>query len=131
MSSSWALTTDPTAPQDIFLDDTGNWAFVRESAYVAQSLKTRLNFYYGEWFLDTSLGVDYFGSILVKPADIVTSEALIKDTILNTKDVTALLTYNDRFSPRSRVYGVDFSVTTVYSPDNTAVLTQSITVLAR
>lgn len=109
-----------TGQPDIYFVD-GQIAFVTEKEYVAQRIQTRLLLFLGEWFLDTSQGVDWFGSILTKPVNMVTIEGILKATIINTPDVTELLTFTSDFQKGVREYNVNFSVDTVYGQVNGGV----------
>ena len=112
MSTTLALTNDSNS-QDIYFVE-GQLAFVTGKDYVAQRVRTRLQLFLGEWFLDTSQGVPWFQEILVKPANIVTTQALIKNTILNTPDVTGIESYSDSFDGTSRTYTVTAVINSVY-----------------
>lgn len=46
---------------DLYRDETGSLVRVED---VSQRLKTRLQFFLGEWFLDTSAGTPYLQTIL-------------------------------------------------------------------
>lgn len=49
---------------------------------VAQNVRTRLKFFLGEWFLDTTDGTDWFGSVLGKGSVLATRESVIRRRIL-------------------------------------------------
>lgn len=116
MSSSLGLKINPVnGQQDIYFVD-GQLAFVTDADYVAQRIQTRLLTQLGEWFLDTSIGVDWYGSIFVKPVNLVLVEAILKQTIINTPDVNALLSFESDFEVDTRQYNVVFTVDTVYGP---------------
>lgn len=112
MGTNLALTNDSN-PQDIYFVN-GQLAFVTEKDYVAQRVRTRLQLFLGEWFLDISQGVPWFEEILVKPANIVTTQALIKNTILNTPEVTGIESYSDSFDPVNRKYTVNTVINSIY-----------------
>ncbi|MBD8680291.1 hypothetical protein [Pseudomonas sp. CFBP 13719] len=54
------------------------------AAEVAQNVVTRLKFFLGEWFLDTSDGTDWFGSVLGKGSAMASRESVIRRRILLT-----------------------------------------------
>jgi hypothetical protein len=64
---------------------------------VAQSIKTRLKLWQGEWFLDNTAGTPWRQSILGRSAN---PDAFIKQAILGTQGVTALVSYNSSLSGR-------------------------------
>lgn len=77
---------------------------------VKQTLKTRLWFFKGEWFLDTSAGLDYYGYINVKNPNLDIVASVIKATILDTKGVEELLEYSQEYDSQARSLEVNFSV---------------------
>lgn len=108
MSLSLALTIAENGSQDIYFED-GQIAFVSGKAYTAQRIKTRLQLFLGEWAYDTSQGVPWLEVVFAKPADIVTIEAVIKNTILESPNVISLLSYVDNINHSTREYTVDFT----------------------
>ena len=121
MSSTLALRQLSSGNYDIAFDSTGQITFVTEKSYVAQRVTTRLQLFLGEWFLDTSQGVDWWGSILTKPFNPIIAEGLIKATILNTPDVTDLLTFEATFSSDIRTYDINCSIDTIYGETTVGV----------
>jgi hypothetical protein len=61
---------------------------------IAQVLRNELAFFYGEWFLDTRKGIDYFGDILIKNPDPAKIDAIFKNKILSSPGVIELLKFN-------------------------------------
>lgn len=62
-------------------------AFVEGKDAVAQEIQTRLRWWRGEWFLDTSRGTPYLESILVKGATEATVRAILLREILSVPGV--------------------------------------------
>lgn len=58
-------------------------------AYIAQLTKTRLSLLLGEWDLDETLGIDWFG-IMGKNYDLSIIQGIVSDTIRATTGVTEL-----------------------------------------
>lgn len=75
---------------DIFLDDNGNLALVkdRESVKVAVLCQTRTN--YGEIVLNTRAGIPYFETIFAEHPDIELWKKYMKDTILAIPKVVGI-----------------------------------------
>lgn len=75
---------------------------------IRQSLLQRLRLFLGEWFLDTSHGVPYFQSILVKNPNLDLIQATIKNVVLSTPGITELLTFEFDYNNATRVLSVSF-----------------------
>ncbi|HEY1847069.1 MAG TPA: hypothetical protein VGH05_19730 [Buttiauxella sp.] len=87
----------------------GDLGFLSNSAEtVAQAVKTRLNLWRGEWFLDTSEGTPYARSVLGKQPPEVYAMA-ISDRILGTRGVNSIIEFNTNNDGGSR--RLTFSVT--------------------
>jgi len=80
----------------------------------AQKVMTRLYLLRGEWFLDTDAGVPYTQEIGgVKPAPLQYTDAVIKETILQTEGVAEITEYTSSLSPE-RVLSIQATVTTIF-----------------
>ena len=98
---------------DIFASD-GAIKRVYEGAEVVQSVRTRLLHYLGEWYLDTLSGVDYFGSVFKRPADLSTIESTLKTTIIETPGLESLNSFEMDFDRTTRILGVTWTGTDEY-----------------
>ena len=87
---------------------------VDEIDAVRQSLAIRLQFFFGEWFLDITKGVKLFEFVFVKSPDADLIATVMKATILDTQDVLSLLSYKQDIDPRTRKLTVDFIVNTTF-----------------
>jgi hypothetical protein len=91
---------------------------------VGQSVKTRLLLFAGEWFLDTTAGTPWGGfplnDLVVKQGRILgmhtqmLSDAVLRERILQTNGVTAILTYGSFLDPSTRAYSVNATIDTIY-----------------
>lgn len=79
---------------------------------IRQKLKIRLQFFYGEWYLDTTKGVKYYEEILIKNPLLEKVSSILKTTILETPGVNDLLSFDMSYSV-NRQLSVSFSVDTV------------------
>lgn len=102
------LDTDDLAVENLDLQLT------EDADQVHQNLFIRLNFFFGEWFLDNRLGIKYFDTVFTKNPDIILIDSLIKSTILSTKGVTDLLEYESEFNVALRKLTIAFKVLTEY-----------------
>lgn len=89
-------------PADIYLDDSGSLAVVYDAEAVAQHARQRLMAYYGEWFLDKTVGVQWFRDVLGKKYDAVLAESVIKSEILGTDGVESIESFSIKFDRELR-----------------------------
>jgi hypothetical protein len=92
----------------------GRIAVVSEGEQVLQHVRTRLLTYQEEWFLDTRAGIPYFQNILIKPANLSGTEALIKTEILQTPDVLSLSAFGLEFDAITRTLNITFTALTAF-----------------
>lgn len=78
---------------------------------VAQAVMTRLRLLTGEWFLDSDEGTPYATQILGRNTE-PTYDQAIRERILDTQGVTALVSYSS--SLVGRKLSVDATIDTVY-----------------
>jgi hypothetical protein len=90
---------------DLVIDETTNWdlELLTGLEYYAQKIKIKLLFYLGEWFLDTSLGVDWFGVVLVKSPNLITIDNLLKITVTEEPFVIKIDKWKTTFDKPNRV----------------------------
>jgi len=81
----------------------------------AQAVLTRLLLVAGEWYIDMSQGTPYQGGILGKYTS-DSAEPIIRDRILGTQGITAILSYDHDFDADSREYFVRAEIDTLYGP---------------
>lgn len=79
----------------------------------AQAVITRLRLLAGEWYIDIAEGTPYQGGVLGKYTS-NTAEPVIRDRILNTEGVTAILSYDWNFDADSRKYSAEVRIDTLY-----------------
>ena len=79
---------------------------------IAQSIRARLLFFLGEWFLDPIAGVKYFGSVLVKNPQIPVIQSLFRAEILKTPGVASIDSLVLTYSATTRSLAVAFRVIT-------------------
>lgn len=92
---------------DIFVDNTGNLALIYDEDQVIQAIRTRLSFFLGEYFLDSTIGFPWFELVLKANVNISSIESRIKLEITNTPGF-ARLTYFKMELSSSRVLSVVF-----------------------
>ena len=100
---------------DLIVGSDGRFKTVSEGVHVVQSIRTRLMFFRGEWFLDTQSGIPYFEEVFTKPANLANIESIFKSEILNTPNVSKLNEFSMSYEGgASRVLTISFSAETSF-----------------
>jgi hypothetical protein len=81
---------------------------------VAQNIETRLRIIYGEWFLNTQIGVPWFDKVFVKNPDVSAIDIIIKSTVEETPEVVQLLEYSSSIDRAKRKLILSFKALTQY-----------------
>jgi hypothetical protein len=93
----------------------GQLKLVLDAEEAIQHVRSRLQFYLEEWFLDTKAGTPYFQQIFTKPANLANIESIFKSRILNTPEVERLLEFSmDYEGGSTRKLTVSFSAETSF-----------------
>tara|TARA_R110000744_G_scaffold20470_1_gene53727 strand:- start:2604 stop:2969 length:366 start_codon:yes stop_codon:yes gene_type:complete len=93
----------------------GNFQIVEDGEEVVQHVRTRLQFYLEEWFLDLKSGTPYFQQIFTKPINLANIESIFKSKILNTPEVDRLIEFSMSYEGESkRKLTVSFSAETIF-----------------
>jgi len=117
---------------DIKLDDNGDISFTNGESSVtsigaedlAQRIRIRLNTFQGEWFMDNTLGVDWWNRVMGKNRSKIAVDAIIQEQILLEPDALQIVDYSSSIS-KERVFSCSFRVRT----ENGAIsATQSFTI---
>jgi len=72
----------------------GDLVLVNGEAEVRQVIKETLGVMFGEWFMDNTIGIDYFGQILVKNPNMGKINAIILSAVLSVPGVLQILSYS-------------------------------------
>lgn len=87
---------------------------VSEREYLLQKISIVLQFFFGEWYLDTSVGLPLYQILFVKKPDVATIDAMIKKAILDIDGVTELSSYSSRYDSTTREFFVETEIKTIY-----------------
>jgi hypothetical protein len=79
--------------------------------FIDQNLIVTLRFWYGEWFLDTTLGIKYKENILIKNPNIPAIQSMLKSAILGAYGIKSIEYFIMDYSSKSRSLVVTFSYT--------------------
>lgn len=104
-----------TASGDMTFGEGQNNFFINNAAAVAQYVQTRLGLMTYEWFLDLADGTPYGEQILGERTQ-GTYDLAIRDRILNTAGVNALLSYSSDLNRVTRLLTVTAEVDTTFGP---------------
>lgn len=104
---------------DIKLDEDGDISLVNGDAQttsigaedLAQRLRIRLNTFQGEWFMDNTLGIDWWNRVMGKNRSKMVVDALIQDAILKEPDALQIVSYTSSIST-DRKFSCSFRVRT-------------------
>lgn len=108
------------------LDETGDIAtsgeqFLSGVEEIAQTIRTRLNLFLGEYFLDVTDGTDWFGRILGKNVGLGRAESELKSRILQTEGVRTITGFTTDFDLPTRTLTVTCSVLTPFGQTSITV----------
>lgn len=107
--------------------ESGQLKLVEDAAEAIQHVRTRLQFYLEEWFLDLNSGTPYFQQIFTKPANLANIESIFKSRILNTPEVKTLTEFSMDYEGGSvRRLTVSFSAETTYGVINNEKVTINV-----
>lgn len=75
---------------------------------VGQRLRTSLQHFLGEWFLDETLGLAYFRDVLIRNPNMAVVKALFQDAITSDAGVEQLVRLDLSLNSETRVLSVTF-----------------------
>lgn len=104
---------------DIKLDQNGDVLFLNGESSVtgigsedlAQRLQIRLKTFQGEWFMDNTLGVDWWNRVFGKNRNKASVDAIIQTEIMKEPDALQIVNYTSSISS-DRKFTCSFSVRT-------------------
>lgn len=105
------------------IDNDDDWTFgagranyAQTSESVAQRVKTRLQSFVTDWFLNLDHGLPWFAR-MERPLNLNAIERAIRQQILTTKGVTEILEYEQLFDSVTRTLTVTASVRDIYGSE--------------
>jgi hypothetical protein len=107
------LDLDPNSPtyKDLKLVN-GDVATVTGTQGILQNILQTLSIWLGEWFMDNTIGVDYFGTVFAKNPDQRRINALFINQILSVAGVQTLISYSFQADYLTRKLNISFSAQT-------------------
>ena len=79
---------------------------------VAQRLKIKLLTFQKEWYLDNTIGIPYFQTILTRGVSKATIDIIYQEAILADPDVVEIVEFNSIIDTAARSYQMSFRVRT-------------------
>ncbi len=95
---------------------SGDLVLVDGVASVSQDVDIRLEFYQGEWFLDTRLGVPYFQKILGEKPRFGAVSSIIRQAILTAPGIISISDFSIQWDGISRVMAIAFKAESSEGP---------------
>lgn len=105
-----------TQTGDLEISSTGDLQIIAGIDAIRQHLSLRLQFFRGEWFLDTRLGIPYFEEVLRKAPDLVVVQSLLRDAIRSTPGVLEITEFVLDYDGVTRTLSLDFRTLTTEGP---------------
>jgi len=93
---------------------TSGQQFTTERDEIAQTVKTRLRLYLGEYFRDITDGTPWWEQILGKPKSQSAAESAIKNRIVRTDGVVRLTSFSTDFDRDTRKFSITCGILTTY-----------------
>jgi len=109
---SYGLLGTTTTPVSSTIRRMGSQFTTTTSENLAQRIKIKLQTFFGEWFLDGTIGVDYFGQIFGKNRSKQSVDAIFQSEILKEREVLQITSFNSTLNQQTRVYSLVFEVKT-------------------
>jgi len=101
------LELDPVT-HDLVLEG-GDLQLVNDLDAIRQEADIRLKFFLGEWFLDTTVGIPYFQSVLVKAPNLGGIKTVFNDELLLSAGIVSVKKLDLVFSRSTRKLTIDWA----------------------
>lgn len=81
---------------------------------IAQTIRTRLRLFFGEYFRDVTQGTPWFQIVFLKENTLSQKDSVIKRVINQTPGVTQILNYRADYDINARTYTITAQVITTF-----------------
>lgn len=95
---------------------TSGTQFLTDAEEIAQTIKTRLKLFSGEYFRNILDGTAWFEVVLGKGQPLELKEAVIKRRIIQTQGVASIFKFDADFDLNPRQYSISAGVVTPFGP---------------
>lgn len=83
--------------RDLVFTD-GDLSIISGLEATQQRLQVKLLFFFNEWFLDTTLGLDWFGTVYIKSPDQTLIDNMILVSITDDPSIISVLEYSSSYN---------------------------------
>lgn len=97
--------TVPAGDLDV---STGRFETLTGPEYAVQKIRQRFKLFLGEWFLDTTLGVPWFQSILIKNPSLGLIQSIGRDILLAVPGIVGVRQIEAQFDAPSRTLSLAY-----------------------
>ena len=101
---------------------TSGTQFITERAEIAQTVRTRLGLFLGEYFRDITDGTPWFQSVFSKQTSLSSKEAAIRNRIIRTNGVQSLTRFETDYDITTRKYSVNVGILTQYGEEDLNII---------
>lgn len=105
------IEIDPVT-NDIVLTSDGDLSIIGGVPSIVQDIRQTVLQFFGEWFLDETVGVPWFDNILVKNPNLPAIRAIFREAISDVAGVLDVVRVDVNLDKSSRVASITFTVTT-------------------
>jgi len=98
------LKIDLTSRDLVFTN--GDLSIVSGLEAIQQRLQIKLLFFFNEWFLDKSLGLDWFGTVYIKNPDQSLIDNMILVAVTDDPSVISILEYSSTYNILHRSFTI-------------------------
>lgn len=105
---------------DILIEDS-DMQLVKDINWLRQAVKVKFLFFLGEWFLDTTIGLDHYGLVYVKDPDLNLIDNMFKFALIEFEEIIEILFYESTLDPFTRQLDVNFTASTVFGEEEFSV----------
>lgn len=93
---------------------TSGVQFITGIEEIAQTIRTRLRLFFGEYFRDISQGTPWFQVVFLKETSLSRKDAVIKRIISQTPGVVQLINFRANYNIDARTYSISCQVITTF-----------------
>lgn len=121
MAGKVDLKLDPIT-NDLAIENS-DLQVVKDLDWLVQSVKVKFQTFKGEWFLNTTVGLDYFGLVFIKGPNLNLIDNMHKFGLLEYDEITEILSFSSSLNKQVRELTVEFIADSIFG-----VINQTITI---